>query len=78
MKGSWRSTLSGTVALVAAITGALALVLDNDPNTNPDWNVTIALAAAIISQISGGVGLLFARDNVVTSEEAEAKGPSKK
>jgi hypothetical protein len=41
-------------------------MLDSDPATNPDWSVVIATVTA-------GFGLLFARDNNVSSEEAGAK-----
>lgn len=72
-RGSWKSTTAGIVALIAAVAGALALILDNDPLTNPDWNELIARVLQIIAEISVGVGLLFTRDDKVTSEEAGAK-----
>lgn len=72
-QGSWKSTTAGIVALVAVISGALSLLLDDNPETNPDWNVVFAVAASIIAQIFNGVGLLFTRDNNITSEEAGAK-----
>jgi hypothetical protein len=65
MKGSWRTSILGWIALLAAVTAAAKAVFDNDPYTHIDVD---ALAAA-----AAGVGLLFARDNKVTSEQAGAK-----
>lgn len=62
---SWRTTLAGVVALVVLILNGAAAVLDDDPETNPDFN---AIGIAALS-----VGALFTRDNAVTSEEAGAK-----
>lgn len=45
---------------------ALAAFIDNDPATVPDWGLAIAAIAA-------GLGLLFARDNNVSSEDAGIK-----
>lgn len=66
MKASWRTTAAGIVAILVAVLGAAQTLLDNDPKTNPDW---ISVGAAM----TAGVGLLNARDNKVTSEEAGAK-----
>lgn len=54
---SWKTTVAG----VAALLFAAALALQDSPN----WEAIAALAA-------GGFGLVFARDNDVTSEEAGA------
>ena len=40
-----------------------------NPDTNPDWPSLIAAGTA-------SVGLLFARDNKVTSEQATGKTPT--
>lgn len=62
---SWKTTTGGIVALLALILNAAAAMLDDDPETMPDWN-SVAVAAV-------AVGTLFARDSDVTSEEAGAK-----
>lgn len=66
MKKSWQTTTAGLGALLTAIGGALPVLFDGDPTTNPDW-------AVLIPAIIAGAGLLFARDNKVTSEQAGAK-----
>lgn len=65
-KGSWKTTVLGiaTVLNVGA-TAAIAL-LDSDPNTNVNYTLVIA-------QLTAGFGLIFARDNNVSSEAAGAK-----
>lgn len=63
---SWQTTAAGVAAILAAVAGAVQLLTDGDPSTNPDWNTTVT---AIIA----GVGLIFARDNNKTSERAGAK-----
>ena len=62
---SWKTTAGGVVALLALIFSSAAAMLDDDPETMPDWN-SVAVAAV-------AVGTLFARDSDVTSEEAGAK-----
>ena len=63
---SWRTTTSGIVAILAAITSAATLMLDGKPDTNPDWT-------AVLAAIMAGVGLMTARDNKVSSEEVGVK-----
>ena len=62
---SWKTTTSGIVALLALVLSSAAAMLDDDPETNPDWNAVAVAAVA--------VGTLFARDSNVTSAEAGAK-----
>lgn len=62
MTRSWKTTLTGVAAILAAISGAAMALLDGNPNTNPDWTSVIA---AVVS----GFGLIFARDANVTSEQ---------
>lgn len=65
MTSSWKTTLFGVGGLLTVIAAALSALLDGKPETNPDWTSVIASASACI-------GLLFARDNKVTSEQAGA------
>jgi hypothetical protein len=63
---SWRTTTAGIAAIVVALGTAVGALFDADPLTLPDWG---AVAAAVMA----GIGLLAARDNRVTSEQAGAK-----
>lgn len=63
---SWRTTLAGIGAMLVAIGGAISATFDNDPTTTADW-------AAVLAACIAGFGLLFARDNKVSSEKAGAK-----
>jgi hypothetical protein len=63
---SWRTTTAGIAAIVVAIGTAVGALFDADPLTLPDWG---AVAAAVMA----GLGLLAARDNKVSSEQAGAK-----
>lgn len=62
---SWKTTTTGVLAIVVALSSAAIAVLDADPVTVPDWG---AVTAAILA----GLGLIAARDNGVTSEQAGA------
>jgi anti-sigma-K factor RskA len=64
-KTSWKTTTAGLVTAIAAVANAISLLLDNNSATNPDWTATIAA-------VSAGLGLLFARDNKVRSEDVGA------
>jgi uncharacterized membrane protein YhiD involved in acid resistance len=66
MKKSWKTTTAGIGAILVALGSILQALFDGNPATEPDYS---ALIAAIIA----GVGLLAARDNDVTSEDAGAK-----
>lgn len=66
MKTSWKTTALGISTILAAVTAIVQALLDADPATNPDF--TVAIAA-----ITSGIGLIFARDNNVTSEKAGAQ-----
>ena len=63
---SWKTTTTGAVAIIMAVCGALKVLVDDNPAPNPDWPAPIAAVMA-------GIGLITARDNKVTSEEAGAK-----
>ncbi len=62
---SWKTTLAGIAALIAAIALAIAHQFDSDPATVADWS-------AVIAAITAGVGLLLARDNDKSSEDVGA------
>jgi len=63
---SWRTSLGGLGMILSAVGFALKASFDNDPSTVINIEGTIAA-------ISGGLALLFARDNKVSSEDAGAK-----
>ena len=65
MKGSWRTTVLGALAVGGAVITFGKALLDGDPATVPDFDAVLAAFA--------GIGLLFARDNKVSSESAGAK-----
>lgn len=60
---SWKTTITGVIAIITAICGAVTGIVNGTP---VDWTTVIA---AVVS----GVGLIAARDNAVTSEAAGAK-----
>lgn len=62
---SWKTTLAGIAAIVAAVGTAVSAQFDNDPATVPDWTM-------VIGMITAGVGLMLARDNDKTSEQVGA------
>jgi len=62
---SWKTTLAGIAAIVAAVGTAVSAQFDNDPATVPDWTMGIGM-------ITAGVGLVLARDNDKTSEQVGA------
>lgn len=51
---------------MTVLAATLNALFDNNPVTNPDWGAVAGCVAACL-------GLLFARDNKVTSEQAGAK-----
>ena len=63
---SWKTTVFGICAILTALAGAVKLLVDGDPATNPDWTAVIAAVAA-------GIGLVAARDNKVSSEDVGIK-----
>ena len=66
MTKSWKTTAAGVAGIIIAIASCAQAALDGDPATVPNYEV--ALAAVIT-----GLGLIFARDNGVSSEQAGAK-----
>lgn len=63
---SWKTTVAGVAAMIASAATAIAAEFDGDPATTAEWSV-------VITAFIAGIGLLFARDNAVSSEEAGAK-----
>jgi hypothetical protein len=63
---SWKTTVFGICSILVALGGAVKLLVDGDPATNPDWTAVLAAVAA-------GIGLIAARDNKVSSEDAGIK-----
>lgn len=69
--GSWRSSLFGVGGLATILFNVASMLLDGDPNTNPDWSVTIP---AIIT----AAALLFTKDaNVSNASHPTAPKPVK-
>lgn len=66
MKTSWKTSALGLVAILTAVANAGTALLDSNPATVFDLDQFVTAVAA-------GIGLLFARDNNVTSESAGAK-----
>jgi hypothetical protein len=66
---SWRTTAAGIGAILVAVGGAVQAMFDNDPVTQPEWGAVIAACIA-------GFGLILARDNKVSSEQAGATPPA--
>jgi hypothetical protein len=63
---SYKTTLTGILAAVAAVATAFVAQFDTDPLTTPDW-------ALVASSVMAGIGLIFARDWNVTSEDEGLK-----
>lgn len=63
---SWKTSILGLGAILTAIGAALTAVFDADPATTVNIEGTF-------TAIMAGVGLLFARDNNVSSEDAGVK-----
>ncbi len=63
---SWKTTAAGIAAIVAAVALAISHQFDTDPTTVADWS-------AVITALTAGVGLVLARDNDRTSEQAGAR-----
>jgi hypothetical protein len=62
IKGSWKTTIAAILGLVSLLALQLANLLDDDPATMFDW-------ALIGTHLPVIFGLLFARDNDVSSQD---------
>ena len=61
-----KTTLTGILTIIVAVATAAKALFDGDASTNPDW-------AATVTAITAGFGLIAARDNKTTSEQALGK-----
>jgi hypothetical protein len=64
---NWRTTTTGVIAAVVAILDGVAAMVDGDATTNPDFVMILAVIVAAI-------GLIRARDDVVTSDVLKREG----
>lgn len=64
---SWKTTLTGVIAVLSSITHIADSMLNNKP---VDWTVAM-------TGIMTGIGLIFARDNRVSTEQALGTVPPK-
>jgi len=62
---SWRTTLLGIIAGLMLLLPQIGAVIDDNPETNPEYTQIMAALAAM------GLGVQ-ARDNGVSSEQAKA------
>ena len=65
-KTSWKTTTAGILGAVSVLIGSALTLLDNDPNTNPNWEM-------VFTALSLCGGLIFARDNNRTSAQVGAE-----
>jgi len=66
---SWKTTVLGVCTILVAVASAIIALIDGDPTTVVDVESVIgAVVGALV-----GMGLIAARDNGVTSEDAGAK-----
>jgi hypothetical protein len=61
---SWKTTLAGIGALLGSLAAAIKLFLAGD---------LVSAISTLVAGVSAGIGLIHARDNNVTSEQAGAK-----
>ncbi len=66
MNKSWKTSAAGIAGIVGMLAQALAAQFDADPATVANWGIVIPATITAL-------GLMFARDNNVTSEQAGAK-----
>ena len=66
MTKSCKTSAAGIGAILVAVGSALSSMFDNNPATVADWG-------AVVAAVIAGIGLLAARDNGVSSEDAGIK-----
>jgi len=62
---SWQTTLAGILQFLSVIATQFGYLVDMIPETQPDWGAIVASAVILF-------GLIKARDNGVSSEDAGA------
>lgn len=70
LNGSWRTTVTGALGLIMAVGAFAKIGYDFLVEGKPPTSVDVMFA---IGAITRSIGLLAARDDKVTSEEAGAK-----
>lgn len=61
-----KTTILGVLSIITALSSAIQALIDGNPATVPNWEL-------VVSSVTAGLGLIFARDNKTTSEQAGAK-----
>ena len=56
---SWKTTSLGIATALVPLLNAFVALLDDNTATNPDW-------VAVVAAVTGGLGLIFAKDSNVT------------
>jgi len=63
---SWKTTLLGVCMILGSLGSAGVAYLDGNPETVANWET-------VLVALTGGFGLIFARDNDKASEDVGAK-----
>ncbi len=63
---SHKTTAMAIITALMAILGSVQLLMDGNPDTNPDWGT-------VAGTLATAIGLLFARDADKSSEDSGAK-----
>lgn len=69
MKGSWKTGLLGWAILIGVFAKSIAALIDGDPSTVFDFAAILNALKEVGILIPAGIGLIFARDKDVSSEE---------
>lgn len=72
MKGSWKTSILGWAILVGVLAKSLAALLDGNPATVFDFAAILDALKEVGILIPAGIGLIFARDKNVSTEEERA------
>jgi len=52
---SWKTTIWGILTILGALVSVAVALIDDDPSTNPNWELTV-------TTIMAGIGLIFSKD----------------
>lgn len=66
-----KTTIAAIITFITILGSAALSLLDDDPKTNPNYDILFAAGAT-------ATGLLFARDNTVSDQEAGVRPEVKK